>query len=229
VKTGIDIGRNGRENRAYSCDERIISRSSIIEEIFSRGKCTNVHTPIDRQKRKICRDPHPAQTAMKPREPRRTVLIQARMRTGAFWSDIVIHNVSSRGLMVQTEQPPEPGTYVEIRRGAQVIIGRSVWRTVRNFGVLTQDRIDIEAVIKGPELPAAQRPTTLQPERRADPQRQMSDVAYRAARSRQTSALLQYIVIGVVSIVAAGFAASEVYALLTRPLTTISSHLSDGS
>jgi hypothetical protein len=160
---------------------------------------------------------------MKPREPRRNVLIQARMRTGALWSDIVIHNISSRGLMVQAEQPPEPGTYVEIRRGAQVIIGRSVWRTVRNFGVLTQDRIDIEAVIKGPEFPATQRP---QPERRADPLRQVADVAHKAERSRHTSALLQFIVIGAISILAAGFAASEVYTLLTRPLTTISTHLS---
>jgi hypothetical protein len=156
-------------------------------------------------------------------------MIQARMRTGALWSDIVIHNISSRGLMVQTEQPPEPGTYVEIRRGAQVIIGRAVWRTVRNFGVLTQDRIDIEAVIKGPEFPATQRSgPRLQPERLADPQRQMADVTHKAERSRHTSAVLQFIVIGAISIVAAGFAASEVYALLTRPLTTISSRLSDG-
>ena len=166
---------------------------------------------------------------MKPREPRRTVLIQARMRTGALWVDIVIHNISSRGLMVQTEQPPEPGTYVEIRRGVEVIVGRIVWRTVRNFGVLTQDRIDIDAVIRGPEFPATQRPPPgLQPDRSADPRWHATDIADRIARSRHRSALLQYIVIGAVSLAVAAFAAGEVYALLTHPLTTIFNHLTRG-
>ncbi|WP_162140542.1 PilZ domain-containing protein [Sphingomonas sp. PR090111-T3T-6A] len=149
------------------------------------------------------------------------MLIQARMRMGASWSDIVIHNISSRGMMVRTEQPPEPGTYVEIRHGMQTIVGRAVWRTVRNFGIRTQDRIDMEALASGQDSPAAQRPAP-------SDQRAAPDVAFRATRSRQTSALLQYILIGVVGLTAAGFAAREVYVLLTRPLATVTSHLSNG-
>jgi hypothetical protein len=165
---------------------------------------------------------------MKPREPRRTVLIRARMRTGALWPDILIHNISSRGLMAQTDQPPKIGTYVEIRRDQQIIIGRAVWRTVHNFGILTQDRIDIDAVIQDPIYPGTQRPASPLPERRSDPQRLVTDIARKAEKSRRTSALLQFIVIGAIGAAAAGLAATEVYTLLTSPLEKVATHLSEG-
>lgn len=54
---------------------------------------------------------------LKPREPRRNVMIKARMRVGPSWSDALILNLSSKGLMVRSDRPPSRGSYLEIRRG----------------------------------------------------------------------------------------------------------------
>ncbi|RZM26822.1 MAG: PilZ domain-containing protein, partial [Sphingomonas sp.] len=67
------------------------------------------------------------QTGFRPREERITVLIPSRMRLESQWHDLVIHNVSSRGLMAGCDSPPAVGSYVEIRRGTIVIVGRVQW------------------------------------------------------------------------------------------------------
>src|SRR5690606_30114952 len=83
----------------------------------------------------------------KAREPRRQVILPARMRVGGQWCDVRIRNVSSRGLMAQGEDAPQTGTYVEIRRADQVVIGRTVWRNGDRFGVRTQDQLNVEALL----------------------------------------------------------------------------------
>src|SRR3546814_3873683 len=65
------------------------------------------------------------QIGYKPRETRHPVLIPARMRVGQSWIEVVIHNLSSGGALVASDEAPERGTYIEIRRGRQTIIGRS--------------------------------------------------------------------------------------------------------
>ena len=67
------------------------------------------------------------QTGFRPREERITVLIPSRMRVESQWCDVVIHNVSSRGLMAGCDTPPAVGSYVEIRRGT--IVNSLVRRT----------------------------------------------------------------------------------------------------
>lgn len=167
---------------------------------------------------------------MKAREPRRTVLVRARMRTGSRWTDVTIHNISSRGMMVETEHPPDPGTYIEIRRGAEVVIGRVVWRITRNFGILAQDRIDIDAIIRDPGPEGMQRTAARGGPTRGSPalarrRTTLADMAYRADRSRYVSSFLQYALLVAAGLAAAGFAAGEVYNLLTRPMTATVTHL----
>ena len=108
---------------------------------------------------------------MKPREARRKVMIQARMRDGALWSDALILNVSSRGLLIRSDQPPSRGSYLEIRRGGYVMVARVVWSNAGRIGVQTQDVISAECLISDPvgaAIPASSSATN-QVERRAAP------------------------------------------------------------
>ena len=160
---------------------------------------------------------------MRNREPRRQVLIHARMRAGTAWVDVCIRNMSSRGLLGQTQDPPLPGTYVEIRRGAHVIIGRCVWRKDRDFGVRTQDKLNVDAIIAEPVTSGAgQYP----PERRSDPERiRPGNLARQLDRSRQTSAAIQFLFVVCLGMVAAGLAASLVHEILSRPIRVIETGL----
>src|SRR5690349_16447421 len=88
---------------------------------------------------------------MKQREPRRNVLIRARMRNGPSWADVNIRNISSRGLMVQAASSPPRGSYVELRRGRHAIVARVAWSNGRRFGVQTQDRLDVDAIVAEPD------------------------------------------------------------------------------
>jgi len=76
---------------------------------------------------------------MRPREDRRRVMISSRLRCGIQWRDAVIVNVSSRGVGLSAGSPPDPGSYVEIRRGAYLIVARVIWVNGVRFGVRTQD------------------------------------------------------------------------------------------
>lgn len=80
---------------------------------------------------------------LKPREGRVKLLARARMRSGAGWSDVCVVNASTRGVGLQAANPPEPGHYVEIRRGANLLlIGRVIWTKGHRFGVNTQPGLD---------------------------------------------------------------------------------------
>ncbi|HEY0630188.1 MAG TPA: PilZ domain-containing protein [Sphingomicrobium sp.] len=85
---------------------------------------------------------------MKPREPRRNVMIAARMRTGADWSDACILNMSSKGMLLHSEDAPVRGSYLEIRRGAHIIIGRVVWSKPNRFGIQAQDHIPVDGLVQ---------------------------------------------------------------------------------
>lgn len=86
-------------------------------------------------------------SSLKSREPRISVVVPARMRFGAHWSDACILNVSSRGLLIHAPQLPQRGSYVELRRGDQVIIGRVMWAKGARAGLRAQDRVPVEAIV----------------------------------------------------------------------------------
>lgn len=160
---------------------------------------------------------------MKAREPRRKVVVPARLNAGPKWVDAVILNISSRGMLVRSDTPVAVGTYIDLRRGRQVIIGRAVWTDGNQFGVLAQDRIDIEALLG--ELTRPSSADGPRPERRADPQRHTVTAAQRADRNRQVGALFQYGVVAAAVLAAACYAATVVHDVLSNSLGAVTSHL----
>lgn len=95
----------------------------------------------------------------KPRELRRRVIVPARLRHGANWSDTCILNVSSRGLLIHTGRPICGGNEVELRRGDHMILARVVWRDGARAGLHSLERVPVEDIVllgraRGPEAPA---------------------------------------------------------------------------
>jgi hypothetical protein len=78
-------------------------------------------------------------------------MIKARVRMDSCWSDACILNLSRRGMLVRAPNIPAPGTYLEVRRGAHVIVARVIWSTPDRFGVQTQDPVPAEALIRDPD------------------------------------------------------------------------------
>ncbi len=153
-------------------------------------------------------------------------MLRARMRYGADWGDVLIHNMSSRGLLATADVDCPPGTIIEIRRIHHVIVGRVVWQNGGYFGVRTQDRIDIDGIV-------AAKPPTHKPgaepvsDRRAATRRGMS-IADREAGSQRFARAFQFVVMIAVGGTAALLLAGEVGGLLSRPFAVIGAHL-DGS
>lgn len=92
----------------------------------------------------------------KPRELRRRVVVSARLRHGAAWSDACILNISSRGLMIHTGRQIAKGAQVEVRRGDHVIIARVVWRDGGRAGLRAEDRVPIEEIMTLGQSPTLQ-------------------------------------------------------------------------
>jgi len=84
---------------------------------------------------------------LKPREERQRVMLPARMRSKAGWSDACILNVSKRGLLVYSSGSADPGAFVEIRRGGQLVVARVVWRKNQRIGLHSPDPVRVEAII----------------------------------------------------------------------------------
>jgi hypothetical protein len=164
------------------------------------------------------------QSGFRQREERIKVLIPSRMRCGTQWVDVTIHNMSSRGLMAGTDNPPAAGSYIEIRRGTQIIVGRVMWSKARFFGVRSQERLPIQAIISEPRLTG--RPAVAveasDAERRSD--RRLSAearLARRVERSRAFASAFQFGVLALAVMIAAGFGGHYVYEALSRPARAI--------
>lgn len=147
------------------------------------------------------------------------------MRCGSRWVDVSIRNIASHGLLVYADDPPAPGTQVEIRRASHVIMGRTVWRHEGDFGVRALAVLDVPAILAGDErlhttAPARRMPRII--ERRSDPaQLKTADMVRRFERSRETSSTLQFIFIVVSGLAVAGFAAGMLYEILAAPFQTV--------
>jgi hypothetical protein len=163
---------------------------------------------------------------VKPREPRRKVLIRARMRTGAVWGDVCLLNMSSRGALAQAAAPPPKGTYIEVRRGSRLVVARVVWTDKHRFGVCTQDPIAVEDFIADPDGSKTQSSSAEAPhyiERRAAPRKPTS--TERHERSRTFGRCIEFcFVVGLGSGLAAlAFGLAE--AALAVPMSSVSTAL----
>lgn len=137
---------------------------------------------------------------MKPREARVKVDIPARMRAGVDWTDLRIENMSSRGLMMLTKTELKTGSYIEVRHGSLVIVGRIVWTRGRYCGVRSQDLIDITAMARE----AGRKDTKTAASAKSEPFERRKDelrlaeqaIEDKAARSRSFARAFQFIVVG---------------------------------
>lgn len=163
---------------------------------------------------------------MKPREPRRRVMIRARMRSGARWGDVAILDISSRGMLIHAPETPPRGAYLEVRRGSHAIIARVVWTNDQRFGVCTQDRLSIEAIIREPDWSAsdarqpAQTPAPV--ERRSVKRRPAGE---RHERSRIMARAAEFACLAIAGASAALVAFSIVEENFRRPLTDVAAVL----
>ena len=81
--------------------------------------------------------------------------LAARMRSEGGWSDACILNVSSRGLLVYSSGVAPIGSFVEIRRGSQMVVGRVVWRKNQRLGLCSPQQVHITDLISDQTAAAA--------------------------------------------------------------------------
>lgn len=150
-------------------------------------------------------------------------MIKARMRTGASWNDAVILNLSSRGLLVRADPSPSRGSYLEIRRGAHVIVARVVWAGSDRFGVRTQDPVPADSLVRDPDSAAiAAKPGSADAqERRATPR--SIEVRHEASRHKGKSA--EFAVVVLAGGIAAMFIGSAVVGTVAEPLMDVQAAL----
>lgn len=168
---------------------------------------------------------------MKPREPRRKVLIRARMRLNGAFRDVRIRDISSKGLLLEGEFAPQRGTYLEVFRGRHLIIARVVWSQEKRFGVLAQDRMNVDAIVTEPDhsgVRATDASTGLPTERRSAPRLTSREISRRAARSRHVSAAFQFGFIVVLGLSGAVTLFGVVSQSLAAPMKVVSEKLKVG-
>jgi hypothetical protein len=157
---------------------------------------------------------------MRKREDRVPVAISARMRAGAGWSDIVIRNVSPRGMLVRAGCPAPPGTYVEISRGRLIVAARTVWANGDMIGIRLQDPIQLDALCGGLARPSAGNDD-------AAPVVQARRIAKLADRSREHARVFQYLLLLIGTAIAAAALAFAVAGTLRSPFDTVRTSLSE--
>jgi hypothetical protein len=153
-----------------------------------------------------------SQGAEKPRELRRRVVVPARLRHGASWSDACILNISSRGLMIHSGRPIIQGTPVEIRRGDHLIVARVVWRDGGRAGLHAEDRVPVEEIMSFGQSEVLQfaaskteRRKHLRPE----------------DRSRLRARAIEFAGVAVIAVLLAGAGLVMVEAAFARPLALV--------
>jgi hypothetical protein len=158
----------------------------------------------------------------KPREQRQVVYVTCRVRHESGWSDMTICNLSSRGLMAKCDAALPRGAFVEVRRGPVTIVGQVRWSDNRQFGILTQERIDIGTLLGGDGTGGSATGTERRARARAEvvakPRASAADLEQ---RSRQRARLFDWAVLAVAGIVAAGLLVTQVYATLDAPMAQV--------
>lgn len=157
---------------------------------------------------------------MRTREPRRNVLLKARMRQDRSWTDVTIRNVSARGMLLCSEDPPERGAYIEICGPAATLVGRVAW--VRNgyFGVRTQDRIDVDSALSGGKWRQVDPPP-----REANPAELRRPLAITAALARHRANGYQYATALFSVLAVATIIGLAVHGLLSQPFDAVAATL----
>jgi PilZ domain-containing protein len=154
--------------------------------------------------------------AQRPRELRRRVVIPARLRHGASWSDACIVNLSSRGLMIHTGREIAKGAEIELRRGDHVILARVMWREGGRAGLRADERVPVEDIMTLGQS-SALRLTAATEERRKHPRPE--------EQSRLRGRAIEFAGVLVIGASLAGAGLAMVDAAFARPLALVSAAL----
>lgn len=152
----------------------------------------------------------------KPRELRRRVVLPARLRWGAQWSDICILNISSRGLLIHAPWTPAEGSLLELRRGDHVIAARVIWKDGARIGLRAEERIPIEEILSAGQsnalrLTAMNEPIT---DRRKRPRRYIED-------ARLEGRTMEFVSVGVIAAISAVTIWSIAQEALAQPMEVV--------
>ena len=167
-------------------------------------------------------------SAHRTREPRQPVRIGARLKSGRGWSDIVLRNVSARGVMGQCAAPPERGDYVEVRCGAYVIVARVAWAREDSFGARAQDLIALDDLIASAEGRSRQTDERRQQERAATSGRYRPTIAERSFASLRLGRLFEFGSLILVGAALATLLGGTAHDALARPVSAVSQALATG-
>jgi hypothetical protein len=150
-------------------------------------------------------------------------MLSARLRQEHGWSDANILNVSSRGLMLHGSVRPPRGSYLEIRRGSCVIVGRVVWIELSRFGIRTQNRIPVDALISSGVAAAPDNRASPVTDRRTKPRSE--GLEWRYVRSSDRGRAMQFAAIAAAGFLVSLFIFRTAGEALAAPLATVSRHL----
>jgi len=157
---------------------------------------------------------------VKSREERQKVMVKARMRSGVAWRDVCIINMSAHGLGIQSAEPPERGTYVEICRGTQSVVARVVWAKGHRAGLRSQDAIFVRAFLNDNAAPVPRAAQGHPVERRRAPR-----ALQKHDRSRLAGRLMEFACLALFAGALAVTAFGAVEQALAAPLSRINSAL----
>ena len=166
--------------------------------------------------------PGVSSSSQQPRELRRRVILPARLRMGAHWSDACILNISSRGLMIQASRAAPEGSFIELWKGDYVIVARVVWRKGVRAGLRSEDRVPVEEIMSLAQSPGLQlTAATGRPpyERRRHP-RSHED-------NRLRGRMIEFASVVLIATIFAGFAFTMVEQALANPFAAVRSALSN--
>lgn len=151
------------------------------------------------------------------------------MRLDGVWRDVCVRNISSRGMLLQAGSAPHRGTYVEVYRGKHVIVARVAWSKDNRFGVQTQERLNIQAILGEPDLSGTSYKDAVkkQPtyERRSAPRPTEAELRWRAEQSRFTSKALEFACIAAVGGSIAFALFDTMSDTFSKPLASVSAAL----
>lgn len=93
-------------------------------------------------------------------EPRTRVRLQVSLFVDHASADAYILDISSRGLMLETDHPLRVGNIIEVRHGQQSLVGNVRWIQGQRAGVRLGGRIAVQAFLRGDADFALVRPPT---------------------------------------------------------------------
>lgn len=154
----------------------------------------------------------------KPREPRSPVLLNALLRGGGKENIVRIRNVSSRGMLIETNEAPDVGVTVEVSVGRVSVLGRIVWRKDKQLGFHSRSTIDKDRLAKGH--------CAAKEARRPDPSRTPSSGPDREAHYRLMSRATQFVAGIAFALGGCTVIAILLHEVLLKPVEAISTRLS---